>query len=185
MPDREQPAAQLSPLRIEKLDGIHCVTLRVRNPSRDDCERMGEALRLQVPGPLRASISNGLEILWQAPGEWLFVSTNPPDRILKAVPAALPGTTHHLADISDGRLVYRIAGTDARHLLARGCSLDLHARNFPTGSCAQSLFAQIPVLIHARTDEPEFRLFFDASYEDYVAAWLMRTERLFTAGLNL
>jgi sarcosine oxidase subunit gamma len=182
MPDREQPDAHLSPLRIEKLDGVHCVALRVRNPSRDDCERVGAALRLQLPDSLRASVSGELESLWQAPGEWLFVSTNPLDRVLKAVPEALPGKTHHLADISHGRLVYRIAGADARDFLARGCSLDLHARNFPAGSCAQSLFAQIPALIHARTDEPEFRLFLDVSYQAYAAAWLARTENLFAAG---
>ena len=83
----------------------------------------------------------------------------------------LAGATRHVADVSHGRTVFAIAGPGAIGLLAHGCSLDLHPRVFAPGRCAQTLFAQVPALLHLRSAEPRFDLHVDASHEAHLRHW--------------
>ena len=56
-------------------------------------------------------------------------------------------------------------------VLARGCSVDLRARSFGPGRCAQTLLARAQVIIHCVSDET-FRLFVRPSFAPYLRAWL-------------
>ena len=81
-----------------------------------------------------------------------------------------------IVDVSDGRVALRLAGPNARDVLAKGCPLDLHPRAFPSGSCAQSLLAKAAVLIHLLDDDPHrgptFDLYVARSSAHYLFAWL-------------
>jgi sarcosine oxidase subunit gamma len=69
--------------------------------------------------------------------------------------------------------VIEVAGSDARLLLAKGCSVDLHPRAFEPGRCAQTNLARAQVVLLARTPEPAYWVFARASFAEYVAEWLL------------
>lgn len=172
MPDR-QPPEDVLPLTIVRLDGAQCVVLRIRGASDETMAAVGTVLASPLPlTPNRATGGN----LWLAPGEWLLTSVS--EDGLSRLVTTLAGTTFHLADVTHGRSVFAMSGQHARDLIARGCSLDLHPRVFEAGSCAQSLFAQVPTLLHL-VSEDLFHLYIDASHEAYLLAWLKQVSRVF------
>ena len=61
-----------------------------------------------------------------------------------------------LFDLSASRVAYRVAGPHAAAILASGCPLDLHARAFRTGACAQSVFGHVNALFTRLDDAPTF-----------------------------
>jgi sarcosine oxidase subunit gamma len=81
----------------------------------------------------------------------------------------------HVANVSGGRVQFELSGRRARTALAKGCSLDLHPRVFGPATCAQTLLAQVPVLIAggATPDGTEaFRVWVDVSLTHSRRAWL-------------
>ena len=56
-------------------------------------------------------------------------------------------------------------------VLAKGCTLDLHAAYFPPGHCAQSDLAKANVLLR-RDNAKRFEIIVRRSFADYLLAWL-------------
>ena len=71
-----------------------------------------------------------------------------------------------------------MAGAYARDVLAKGCPLDLHPREFKPGDCAQSHYAKASVLLYQADDAPTYHLTVARSFAEYL--WL----RLEDAGLE-
>ena len=126
-----------------------------------------------VVEPLTAARRRDLSILWLGPDEWLVVT---PDRRLARIERtlrdALEGQHAALTDVSHGRAVLVLSGPDARAVLAKGCSVDLHPRVFGPGRCAQSRLAKCQALIHQTTDAPEFEIHVQRSFAEYAWTWL-------------
>ncbi len=122
-------------------------------------------------------VANGIvgadpEIAWLTPTEWALLGRS--ETLLERVQAACQGLTFQLTDLSAGRRLWSIEGLDARALLAKGCSIDTDARVFPVGVCAQTLLAQVPVLIIPRDGAesvPRFSLVGDLSHAGHLRAW--------------
>ena len=106
------------------------------------------------------------EVLWLGPDEWLLVGAAP-----TPVDERLPIEHGFLTDVSHGRAGWRISGPRTLDLLAKGCSLDLHPRIFPVGSCAQTALAHVAVLLHRR-DIATFELYCARSYAQHLWHWL-------------
>ena len=106
------------------------------------------------------------EVLWLGPDEWLLVGAAP-----TPVDERLPIEHGFLTDVSHGRANWRISGPRTLDLLAKGCSLDLHPRIFPVGSCAQTALAHVAVLLHRR-DIATFELYCARSYAQHLWHWL-------------
>jgi sarcosine oxidase subunit gamma len=106
------------------------------------------------------------EVLWLGPDEWLLVGAAP-----TPIDERLPIEHGFLTDVSHGRAAWRISGPRTLDLLAKGCSLDLHARVFPSGSCAQTALAHVGVLLHRR-DIATFELYCARSYAQHLWHWL-------------
>jgi sarcosine oxidase subunit gamma len=116
-------------------------------------------------------------VLWLGPDEWLVVG--PPGG-----ETALTGQLHEalgdalwrvaIVDVSANRTTLELRGPRLRELLEFGCPIDLHARVFGSGRCAQTLLARANVVIWHVADEPEdtWRLFVRPSFAAYLAAWL-------------
>ena len=105
-------------------------------------------------------------MLWLGPDEWLLVGAAP-----TPIDERLPIEHGLLTDVSHGRAGWRISGPRALDLLAKGCSLDLHTRIFPVGSCAQTALAHVGVLLHRR-DIATFDLYCARSYAQHLWHWL-------------
>lgn len=147
------------------------LVLRVRSPTSGQIAALGEVLGAPWPDrPNTSAVGAGVSVLWLAPGEWGLVGDGASDTARRAA-GALAGATHHLSDLTEGRVVFAIAGASARNLLARGCSLDLHPRAFAEGDCAQTRFAHLPVLIHRPSDDDLFELWVEAPCAAWLTAW--------------
>jgi sarcosine oxidase subunit gamma len=138
---------------------------------RDDVEiapKLGKAFGLAWPVRTTAVADGRPMVACVAPGEWAVFATA--SAIRAKVEAACVGHLHHLADLSAGRRLWRIVGPSARILVARGCSLDTHPRVMGELRCAQTLFAQIPILFVAQTTG-SFDVVADASFAGHLQRW--------------
>lgn len=101
------------------------------------------------------------DVLWLGPDEWLVLGGREED-----YPEAAAAV-----DVSAARVCLELAGADVEDVLARGCSLDVHASVFPAGRCAQTLLAKAQVILH-RADDETFRILVAPSYAPYLRSWL-------------
>jgi sarcosine oxidase subunit gamma len=139
---------------------------------------VGRALDVLLPNEPNTTAARGqLTVLWLGPDAWLLAG--PPGdggSRIDGLRQALADLHAGITDVTDGRVALRLAGPDAREVLAKGCPLDLHPRAFPPGSCAQSLVAKASVLIHLLDDEPgrgpTFDLYVARSFAHYLWTWL-------------
>lgn len=121
----------------------------------------------------RVAQADGRAALWIGPSEWLVVT--PPGGEAETAAALREALApHHSAvtDVSESLAVIALSGVNARHVLAKGMSLDLHPRAFATGRCARAALAKTVVLIHQTDDEPAYDLYVDRSYAEYPWRWL-------------
>src|SRR5258707_2935931 len=130
-----------------------------------------------VPLPLepnRVASMRELRTLWLGPDEWLVTAPGgaAPDLMGRLV-RALAGRHAALTDLSSSRAIIEITGPRARTLLEKGCGLDLHPRMFGPGSCAQTLFAKLPVILDQTSAAPSYRLFVRRSAARWLAEWLI------------
>ena len=58
-------------------------------------------------------------------------------------------------------------------MLAKGCSLDLHAEAFTPSRCVQTLLAKSQIILQCIDDRPAFRLYVRNSFAHYVVEWLL------------
>ena len=118
--------------------------------------------------------ANGHAALWIGPNEWLVVAA-PGAEAETAASLREALAKHHAAvtDVSESLAVIAISGANARHVLAKGMSLDLHPRAFAAGRCARASLAKTVVLIHQTSDSPPaYDLYIDRSYAEYLWRWL-------------
>jgi sarcosine oxidase subunit gamma len=57
-------------------------------------------------------------------------------------------------------------------LLATDCPLDLHAREFKAGQCAQTRLAKATMTLSPLADEAGFEVIIRRSFADYLLLWL-------------
>lgn len=182
MPDPITPTAAIGAARPRGIRlcerRLGKIELRGDAGDRAFMAAVGRTLDLLLPGEPNSTAARGdLVALWLGPDAWLL--TCPPGALAAhtgSVRKALSDVHAAVTDVSDGRVALRLAGPNARDVLAKGCPLDLHPRAFATGSCAQSLLAKASVLIHLPDDEaqrgPTFDLYVGRSFAHYLWAWL-------------
>ena len=139
----------------------------------------GKALEMVLPtGPNRSARRGDVTALWLGPDEWLLICPPGEEAALACSLSEALGCAHAaVTDVTDARTVIRLTGNKARDLLAKGCSLDLHPRVFPTGAVAQSLLAKADVILHRiepleGEDGPVFDVYVARSFADYLWGWL-------------
>ncbi|MFM0505081.1 sarcosine oxidase subunit gamma [Paraburkholderia caffeinilytica] len=114
---------------------------------------------------------HGYDMLWLGPDEWLVRSAMAHDAARTAplqtkLGAAFAGVFASAVDIGSGYTVLEISGTRARDVLARGCPLDLHAKLFGEGQCAQSHYFKASMTL-VPTGADSFDIVVRRSFADY------------------
>ena len=133
----------------------------------------------QLARPTGSVVTAGdVSILALGPTEWLVVAPGRDGWALeREVAAALASAGGSAVDVSHGRAALRLSGASVRDVLARFCPIDLDPRAFAAGSCAQTLFGKINVLLHARADLDAIELYVGRSYADALADGLIAAAR--------
>jgi sarcosine oxidase subunit gamma len=135
-----------------------------------DAGPVGDALGVRLPtDPNTLTANLARWALWLGPDEWLLVGPPAAGFFNEAtVRAALGDRPGSVVDVSAQRVDIVVADRD---LLAHVCALDLHPRVFPVGKCAQTLVAQVQVILwHPAADS--YHLLTRLSYVDHLLAWL-------------
>ena len=113
------------------------------------------------------------QAIWLGPDEWLLVAAQGRNEsLVPALRAALDGVHHAVTDVSANRTTLEITGPDARLVLSKGCTLDLHAQSFGPRKAAQTLLAKSQVILQSLGAASAFRLYVRNSFAHYLATWL-------------
>jgi heterotetrameric sarcosine oxidase gamma subunit len=132
-------------------------------------DAIGAALGQALPLAPNRAAGAAPRVLWTAPDEWVVLDASPAQ--LDALATACAGELWHYADLTDGVAAFRLAGPRAAELLAAECPLELSDVALPPDHCAQSLFADIAILVDRRPGEAGLHVFVDASLAGHLAAW--------------
>ncbi len=132
----------------------------------------GSALGLPTDPNTWSAIGGG-DALWLGPDEWLVASeTQTADTVVDDVRRRLAGRHHSVVDVSAARVVIELTGSRRIDLLQAGCGIDLHPRAWREGTCAQTLLANVAVLLQERNDAT--RVFLRPSFAGHLVTWLTR-----------
>ena len=120
--------------------------------------------------------------VWLGPDEWLLSSTaETPEELEARVRAAVLPLGGSATDVSAQRVGLRLTGARVRDVLAKGCSVDLHPREFGRGSSAQTTLGQAGVVLLALSDDgDDFYVLVRSSFAGYLADWLLDAALEFT-----
>lgn len=114
-----------------------------------------------------------------SPGQWAFVSLKDKGPGFgEAVQRKVKGLGY-VSEQSESRVRIRISGKYARELMSRGCRLDLHSSVISKGFCAQTIMAQVGILIHLVDDDPVFDLYVYSGFARSFWHWLDETAKQF------
>ncbi len=123
--------------------------------------------------PNRVNEGESCSALWLCPNEWLLLTpAGPSAELASELGNAL---AKHLAAVNrldGGQTVIRIAGDNAREVLAKGSPLDLDSRVFAPGHCAQTRIAKTGALIWQIDHKPTFDIVVRRSFASYLWRWL-------------
>jgi sarcosine oxidase subunit gamma len=135
-----------------------------------DAERAATSIGTALGAPTGrngVAISGDSVVLWTGPGRWLIVEPESRD-----LPSLL---TDHcssdvaaITDLSHARAALRVEGPKTRALLSKLCTLDVDPAVFSVGTCAQSQFGHIGVLLYCRAEDG-FDVFVPRGFA--VSAW--------------
>jgi sarcosine oxidase subunit gamma len=120
-------------------------------------------------------------VLWLGPAEFLLVAPaesheSVGGELPRALVEALGDGAGQVVDLSANRTTLELAGPRARAVLEKGCSLDLHARVFKTGTAMSTEIGGIPAVLW-KTAEEEYRIFPRASFAEFLGRWLLDAMR--------
>jgi sarcosine oxidase subunit gamma len=150
------------------------INLRGRPSDTAFLTAAGGVLDCRLPvSPNTVQTAGDLTVLWLGPDEWLVLT---PPRAEAATIArlreALAGIHAAITDVSGNHAWLRLAGRNARDVLAKGCGLDLHPRRFQPGQCAQTLIVRCGVILHQLDDRPSYDVLPRRSFAEYLWMWL-------------
>lgn len=161
----------------------------VRLPAGSGVVPLVAELQLPTAANTWSSTADGRAI-WLGPDEWLLVGAESTDAAAAArrereLSEKLRPVGGAATDVSAQRLGVRIGGPQARRVLAKGCSIDLHPKHFGIGTAVQTVLGQAGVVLLAlppgADGHPEYLVLVRSSFAGYLATWLLDAALEFTA----
>jgi sarcosine oxidase subunit gamma len=125
------------------------ITLRGDLAAPEMAKALDKALALTVPDTRRVQPAKGVskgQAAWMSPDELLLILPyGQVTTVCTSLSAALEGTHHLVADVSDARALITVSGQDAhvREVLAKLAPVDLHPAQFGPGDFRRTRLAQV------------------------------------------
>jgi sarcosine oxidase subunit gamma len=159
---------------IEEKPFLGFINLRGRSNNTGFQAATLKVLGCEPPNAPNTVIDSGdYRIYWLGPDEWLIMTAAGQQEELKAkLHKALAGVFSSVVDNSSGLTTLHITGDNAAALLATDCPLDLHAREFKVGQCAQTRLAKAGMTLSPLANETGFEVIIRRSFADYLLLWL-------------
>ena len=105
-----------------------------------------------------------------AKGRWLIFALY---RGQVADPSAMQlPTGAYLADVSHAYTVLEISGPSVDEFMRKGCRINLNPEIFTTGMCAQTLVAEVSVLLLKKDEQPTYILIIPSGYSKSFWQWI-------------
>ncbi len=120
------------------------------------------------PGTIASS--GNMSLIWLAPARWLAVAPERGPGVLEGALRNACGDNGAIIDVSHGRTVIRLSGSDARTVLMKGAPLDFHARVFTPGRAMQSAISQCGVVITCVADNT-FDIYVFRAFGQHMWEW--------------
>lgn len=162
--------------KIKVWERPFCGHINLRGDPADTAFLAAVEFELGFELPLKANtVAGGQDIkaFWLGPNEWLIVTAGELEApVAQGLRKALSGMFCAVTEVSGGQTIIALRGQKVLDLLAKGCPLDLHPREFGPGRCAQSHLAKAPILLCQTDTEPTFDLIVRRSFSDYLWLWL-------------
>ena len=156
--------------KIQELAFINKINLRINTKNTDYIKICGKILNAILPTKPNTFTKNGdLKIIWLSPDEWLI--TNEDDNLFSKLKNEIGDLEASVTDISENRTIVRLSGEKIYKLLSKFLVLDLEKSLPSESTCAQTLFAKVPILLlrnHNENQVPEIDIFLNNSHANYV-----------------
>ena len=137
-------------------NGIRCGFRRTVQMRRGHAALVGGLMRetfgIELPEAGQSATAPGATVLWTQPGGWLVTAPRIEEGFLAGALALALESHASVIDQSHGRVTIGLDGERVRDVLAKGCRIDLHPREFGPGRVASTVIAQVNCLLH-RVDE--------------------------------
>ena len=185
MLDRENTILSLKHNNIQEHSGIKFqelpffkkINLR-GNPNNKDfmtsnCKILGSVLPTK-PNTYTETLKHDekIKVIWLSLDEWLIVIENQTDNndLISKLKSTNNDFEASVTDVSENRTIIRISGEKIFILLSKFLVLDLEKNLSSQSSCAQTLFAKVPILILKNNCDkiPEIDIFINRSHANYV-----------------
>lgn len=183
-------AAELS-ISISEVSDRGMIDLRGEAGSVKFRQAAKAALGIDLPlKPRSSAVKGDVTVLWLSVDQWLVCCPRTRARALVDKLRKNLGTIHSLAvDVTDARVIIRLAGDNVREVLMKGSSIDFTLPEFKAGLVRRLVFAEIAALAHIVSDKPcTIDIYVFRSYADYTWKWIEATAKpaatigLFKAG---
>ncbi len=172
---KTHPLGDLSSLaRAEKKAGIHFqikdIPAMVQLFAKKDGEaelmkQLGIALGIGTDSkPSSTTQTRDFSAFAIAPRQWILLSEKAqPVAFAEKISKKIAGLGY-ISEQSASRIRIRISGSESTNLLSHLCGLDLHPKAAPKGFAAQTIMAQVGVLLHVVDNEPTYDLYVYAGF---------------------
>ena len=165
---------------VELAEVRHRDIINLRGDAANADFRAGVAGVLGCEPPAKAGTvadgRDGCAVVALGPNEWLVLMDPDTGGAAAArLREALAGQHTAVTEVGDGRTTIRISGPNARDVLAKGTSIDLHAATFGPGRAAEAQIARAGGLIRCVAmgtgAEAHFEIIVAASFAEYLWTW--------------
>ena len=166
-----------SGLTIKEISPIMKLNLRGKN--RDFLSIIGKNINMILPIESNTSSSSDkYTSIWLSPDEWMIISNNPIDKennnyeierlLFNKISKTDLGA---ITDVTDQFVLINLNGEKVFELLSSGCPFNFN--NFITkeGAVAQTLLAQIDIIIHHKKLN-NVNLFVRRSFSEHLMSWI-------------
>lgn len=125
------------------------------------------------PNALAFDDSGERSIQWLSPDEWLVIVPGGEEFTLeRSLREALGDAHFSIVNASGGQTVLTLSGANARDVLMKSTSYDVHPSAFPIGKGVTTVFAKATVVLR-RPSEAHWELAVRRSFADYCYRWLL------------
>ena len=162
------------------------LNLRLNPRDRQALEAAERILGQAMPLAANTFTAGKHRVYWLGPDEWLIAAgAERASGLGGGLAEALDGFHAAVNDVSGGNVEFLVGGAHARTALAKGCTLDLHPREFAPGQCAQTGLGRAAVLLAADGEPSTYTIIVRRSFSDYLCRWLANAAQPHGAGFSV